>query len=66
MLRNLRLILPALVAVFCAGVLTTTAAAKPAPRSFYGVAPQSWLAPADYARMHAGHVGSLRILMSWC
>jgi polysaccharide biosynthesis protein PslG len=35
------------------------------PRTFYGVSPQTALQTADFERMRAGRVGTLRILMNW-
>ena len=36
-----------------------------APRSFFGMVPQSRLTGEDYARMQQGGVGSLRIFLPW-
>ncbi len=42
-----------------------TTATEPAPRSFYGVAPQTGLTDVDLDRMGEGRVGTLRIFLPW-
>ena len=58
-----------LLAAIAAATLLSALAAPPAsaavPRSFYGVAPQTTLTPADYERMGRGKVGTLRIPIFW-
>lgn len=43
----------------------TPAAASAPPKSFYGVVPQADLATADFERMQAGRVGTIRETMGW-
>jgi hypothetical protein len=64
MSRRLLISALAATAVACCAP-TAPAGAKPPPRSFYGAVPQTWMTSDDYSRMHAGHIGSLRIMMSW-
>src|ERR1044072_9109372 len=45
------------------GAATSSAAKEPA--SFYGVASQTNLGAADFARMGQGKVGALRIIVNW-
>lgn len=42
-----------------------TATAQAAPRSFFGVAPQTWVNETDLDYMRAGGIGSMRWLLPW-
>jgi hypothetical protein len=47
------------------GGTDTTAPASEVPRAFFGVAPQGNIGEEDLARMGAGNVGTLRIVLPW-
>lgn len=59
----------ALLAALAATTMLIALAAQPAgaaaPRSFYGVSPQTGLSPADLDRMGQGKVGTVRIPLLW-
>ncbi len=46
-------------------VAGTAASAGAAPRTFYGVVPQTAMSSGEVARMGAGGVGTLRTILSW-
>jgi hypothetical protein len=52
----------ALASALLAGAAT---AAQAAPRSFYGVVPQTPVSPTEFERMGSGGVGTLRSILSW-
>lgn len=55
----------ALCAALLCLLMPTTAAAKGAPKGFYGVVPQEALSAGDYANLAAGNVGTARISFNW-
>jgi hypothetical protein len=55
----------ATLCAFAAAAVPASAAAGPAPPSFYGVVTQSRLDRADLARMASGEVGTLRVAVPW-
>ncbi len=60
------LLLAALVTAVFIGAQAGSAKAPPqAPKTFFGIGPQSGLTPEDYEYMKAGGIGSVRMLVSW-
>ena len=46
-------------------ILALAVTAQAAPKSFFGVVPQTSLASSDYEKMGQGHVGTLRVPLVW-
>jgi hypothetical protein len=63
--RRRRGIVAAGFALVAIGALALGAAASAAPRSFYGVVPQTPLADTDFERMGEARVGMLRFELFW-
>ena len=64
--RSWTILLLAAAAIAAAAIaLTASSAHAAAPKSFYGVVPQTDLTTADFDRMGQGRVGTLRVPLSW-
>jgi hypothetical protein len=60
------LLLAALVtAIFVGAQAGSAKAPLRAPKTFFGIGPQTGLTPEDYAYMRAGGIGSIRTLVPW-
>jgi hypothetical protein len=46
-------------------ILTLAATAQAAPKTFFGVVPQTPLGASDFEKMGQGHVGTLRVPLLW-
>jgi hypothetical protein len=65
-LLTLSLLLAALATALFAGAPSGSAKAPPrAPKTFFGIGPQSAIGPEDLEYMKAGGIGSIRVLVSW-
>jgi hypothetical protein len=54
-----------LVLALALAALAAPASAQALPRGFFGIVPQTELRPADYGRMRAGGVETIRVPVSW-
>jgi hypothetical protein len=61
-MRSARLKLVVLVALIA---LAAPATAQALPRGFFGIVPQTELRPADFSRMRAGGVETIRVPVAW-
>lgn len=65
-LLTISLLLAALATAFVVGAPSGSAKSPlRAPKTFFGIGPQSGLTPEDYDYMKAGGIGSIRTLVSW-
>ena len=64
-IRNRALVVLSLALAASVALLAPALSEAKPPRTFFGVAPQTTLGSADFARMKQGKVGTLRIPFSW-
>lgn len=65
-LLTISLLLAALLTAIFAGAQAGSAKTPPrAPKTFFGIGPQTGLTPEDYDYMKAGGIGSIRIVVPW-